>query len=69
MNAAFDNHEDEFFDFDGEEIVESCFKAVLAKHKNTDWLMPPAFRHMVENALGALFQWPSNFTGNMFKYL
>lgn len=71
MNRAIDDdYDDEYFNADGEKIIENCFKGVLGKHKDKDVLMPPLFREMVENMCGMLFEWPNtHLFGNSFKYL
>lgn len=70
MNEAIDNDDDEFFNGDGKEIIENCFNGVLVQNKNNNHLMPAAFRQMVENIYGVLFEWPNNkLFGNAFKYL
>lgn len=69
MNQAIDDDYDEYFNGDGKQIVQNCFKAVLIQNKDNDFLMPPAFRTIV-TSIFPRFEWPSNaYFGNGFKYL
>lgn len=66
-NMAIDDEDWNFFDDDGDKVIENCFKGVLNQN---NYLMSEEFWQLIQNACGANFEWPTNAAfGNAFKYL
>ena len=70
MNTAFDDEDWTYFDGDGENEIEQCFRAVLSQNVNASRFMPLEFKQWVINAVSETFEWPKNTAfGNAFHYL
>lgn len=71
-NEAMDNNDDEFFNNNGERVIESCFRGVLTQNQNHICYADQnrGFKQIVTNVLGNFFEWPNNnYFSNAFRYL
>lgn len=71
-NEAMDRDDIEFFNQNGESVIESCFRGVLIQNQNNIRYAGQihGFKQIVANVLGNLFVWPSNrLFSNAFTYL